>query len=141
MTALLERTIADERYRALVSTAFGVVALLLAAIGLYGVVSRFVAERQQEIGIRVALGARRHDVLGLVFQQGLALVGVGLLVGIPAAWASARLISSSLFGVTPSSIQVFGLVIGVLVFTATLAMLFPALRAGRADPLRAIRQP
>lgn len=141
MMDLLERTIANERYRALISTAFGAVALLLASIGLYGVVSRFVAERQQEIGIRVALGASRQSVLGLVFHQGLALVGAGLAVGIPAAWASARLFSSSLFGVTPSSVPVFGLVIGVLVSTATVAMLVPALRASRVDPLQAIRQP
>jgi predicted permease len=141
MSGLLERTIADERYRAEISTAFGTVALLLAAIGLYGVVSRLVAERQQEIGIRVALGAKRQDVLRLVFAQGLALVGAGLLLGIPAAWASARVIAASLFGVTPSSVHVFGLVIGLLVATSTVAMLLPALRASRVDPLQAIRQP
>ena len=141
MTDLLERTIADQRYRAVVSTAFGMVALLLAAIGLYGLVARLVAERQQEIGIRVALGASRQDVLRLVFNQGLVLVGAGLILGVPAAWASGRLIASLLFGVTPSSVHVFGLVIGVLVVTAAVAMLLPALRASRVDPLHAIRQP
>ena len=141
MPALLERTIAEERYRAVISTAFGGVALLLAAIGLYGVVSRLVAERRQEIGIRVALGASRQNILRMVFSQGLALVGAGLVLGVPAAWASARLISSTLFGVTPSSVHVFALVIGVLVSTATVAMLLPALRASRVDPLLAIRQP
>ena len=141
MPQLLEGTIANERYRALISTSFGLAALLLAAIGLYGIVSRAVAERRQEIGIRVALGARRHDILSLVFSQGLLLVGTGILVGVPAAWASARMIDSSLFGVTSSSVPVFGLVIGVLVSTATVAMLVPALRASRVDPLQAIRQP
>jgi putative ABC transport system permease protein len=140
MSVLLDRTIAVERYRALISTAFGAVALLLAALGLYGIVSRFVAERQQEIGIRVALGASRQNVLRLVFQQGLALLGVGLLAGIPAAWISGRMMASSMFGVTPSSVQVFGLVIGVLVSTTCLAMLVPAVRAGKVDPLHAIRQ-
>jgi len=104
------------------------------------VVSRIVAERQQEIGIRVALGAKRQDVLRLVFKQGLALVGAGLILGIPAAWAAGRLIASSLFGVTPSSVHVFGLVAGVLAGTSTVAMMLPALRASRVDPLKAIRQ-
>ena len=141
MPNLLERTIAEERYRAFISTAFGAMALLLAAIGLYGIVSRLVAERRQEIGIRVALGAGRHDVLHLVFGQGLRLVGAGLLIGVPAAWASARVLASSLFGVTPSSVHIFAGVVGVLVTTAAVAMLLPALKASRVDPLQAIRQP
>jgi ABC-type antimicrobial peptide transport system permease subunit len=77
----------------------------------------------------------------MVFSQGLVLVSAGLLLGVPAAWASGRLIASLLFGVTPSSVHVFGLDIGVLVTTAAVAMLLPALRASWVDPLKAIRQP
>jgi putative ABC transport system permease protein len=113
---------------------FAALALLLAAIGTYGVLSVMVAERRREIGIRMALGADRSRVLTVVMRQGLVLTGLGVVIGIAGALGLNRLIASLLFGVTPAdALTMIGVVALVLLVTA-LACLRPALRAARLDP-------
>jgi predicted permease len=118
---------------------FGVTALLLAAVGLYGIVAFAVAQRTREIGIRVALGAGSTDVLRLVIRQGIVLVGIGLLVGIPLAWGAGRLISGFLLGDGPGDPLVFVGAAALLGLVALLATWAPARRAARVDPNVALR--
>lgn len=119
---------------------FGGVALLITIIGLYGMLSYSVTERTREMGIRMALGAQRSSVLGLVIKQGLKLAGVGVLIGILGAWGLTRLMSSLLFGVTPTDSITIGLVVLVLGMVALIACYVPARRATKVDPLIALRE-
>jgi putative ABC transport system permease protein len=118
---------------------FGVLGLVLASIGLYGVLSFQVARRTREIGIRMALGSSRNAVLGLVMREGAVLVGLGLAVGIVAAAGLARLLRSLLLGVHPWDPLAFAGVVAVLLLAAFVACLVPARRATRVDPLLALR--
>jgi ABC-type antimicrobial peptide transport system permease subunit len=118
---------------------FAQVALILAGVGIYGVVSYQVAQRTREIGVRLALGAGTHRVLKHVFQKGLVLIMLGLGVGVPAALALTRVLSSLLFGVSASDPLTFAAVILLLVAVALLAIYIPARRATRVDPLVAMR--
>ena len=140
MTNLIRRTMAPEEFRAVLSGIFGAAALLLAVVGLYALLSRTVADRMHEMGVRMALGARPQDVLGLILAQGTTLVVIGLLVGIPAAIATARLMSSLLFGVTATGARTFVFVAAVLTTVSLIAMLVPAWRASRIDPMAALRE-
>jgi predicted permease len=119
--------------------AFGLVALLLAAVGLYGVVAFAVAQRTREIGIRVALGAQGGEVLGLMLRQGMTLAGIGLLVGVPLAFAVARLVSRFLVGTGAADPVVFVGAAGLLAFVTLLASYVPARRASKVDPMAALR--
>jgi len=119
--------------------AFGVVALLLAAVGLYGVVAFAVAQRTREIGIRVALGAQGGEVLGLMLRQGMTLAGIGLLVGVPLAFVGARLVSAFLVGSGAADPVVFVGAAGLLAFVTLVASYVPARRASRVDPVLALR--
>ena len=119
--------------------AFGVVALLLAAVGLYGVVAFAVAQRTREIGIRVALGAQGGEVLGLMLRQGMTLAGIGLLVGVPLAFVGARLVSAFLVGSGAADPVVFVGAAGLLAFVTLVASYVPARRASRVDPMLALR--
>jgi predicted permease len=119
--------------------AFGVVALLLAAVGLYGVVAVAVAQRTREIGIRVALGAQGGEVLGLMLRQGMTLAGIGLLVGVPLAFVGARLVSAFLVGSGAADPVVFVGAAGLLAFVTLVASYVPARRASRVDPMQALR--
>src|SRR5262245_60007568 len=139
MRTMMARTVANERYRATLSSAFGGAALLLAAIGLFGLLSRAVNERRREIGVRMAVGAKPGDVVRLVLREGAVLVAGGLLVGVPAAFAAAQLIRAQLYGVQPSDPHTFVLVSAVLGAVACVAMLLPAIRASRVDPLSTLR--
>ena len=132
-------TLMRERVLALLAAGFGLLALLLAAIGLYGLVAYGVTERTQELGVRLALGARRGQILGLVFKDAARLVGVGALLGVPAAWAASRWVRSLLFGVTPGDSVTVGVALAVLVTAALVAAYVPARRAARTDPLVALR--
>ncbi|MCI0390592.1 MAG: ABC transporter permease [Acidobacteria bacterium] len=128
-----------ERLLATLSSGFGVLALLLSCLGLYGILSYTVARRANEIGIRMALGADRRDVLWLVLRDALRLVLIGAALGIPAALAAARLVASQLFGISaadPGAIVVATL---VLLIVAAVAGYLPARRATRVDPLVALR--
>jgi predicted permease len=139
MAAMMRRSVAEERFRAQLSLAFGASAMVLAGLGLYALVARGVADRRREIGVRMALGARPGDVLRMVFGQGLRLVGAGLAVGIPAALAASRLAGSLLYGVRPTEPYTFAAVALLLVSTAAAATLLPARRAARIDPVSALR--
>lgn len=104
LTGQLERSIARERLRATIAGLFGAVALTLAAVGIYGLLAFWVARRTQEIGIRLALGAARSSVMRLVVGDALRMLLLGTIIEVPAAWALARLISSLLFGLTPTDV-------------------------------------
>ncbi|HKH43479.1 MAG TPA: ABC transporter permease [Thermoanaerobaculia bacterium] len=118
---------------------FGILALALASVGLYGVMSFSVTQRSREIGVRMALGAQQRDVLRLVLRQGLTVVGVGLLAGLLLAFGATRLVAGMLFGVTATDPMAFGVTSAVLALVALGATLIPALRAISVSPLLAIR--
>jgi predicted permease len=121
------------------ATALGVLALMLAVIGLYGVMAWLVVQRTREIGIRMALGAQAHNVLALVLKQGMKLVLIGAIIGIPASLAAVRVLSSLLTGLTTSDALTITLVTALLVGVTLLACYLPARRATRVDPLETLR--
>ncbi|HWC98852.1 MAG TPA: ABC transporter permease [Candidatus Sulfopaludibacter sp.] len=135
----LDDTLSTERLIALLSAAFGILATLLAAMGLYGVMAFVVARRTREIGLRMALGAQRTEVVWMVMREALVLLGIGLAIGVPVSFWLARYVSSQLFSVRPSDI---GTAIGALVILVAVtaaAGLFPARKASGIDPIRALR--
>ncbi len=112
---------------------------MLACVGLYGVVSQAVARRTSEIGVRMALGAERRDVLWLILRDTLVLVAIGLTVGVPAAFSATRLVRSQLFGLGATDPASFAIAIVVLTAVAAGSGSFPARRASRVDPMVALR--
>jgi predicted permease len=129
----------ERRFSLVIFGAFGAAALLLAAIGIYGVTTYVVAQSTQEIGIRMALGAQRRDVLKLVLTGAMSLVLIGTVIGLAGAYAITRVMSHLLFQVTPTDLATFVLVPMVLLIVALVACLIPARRATRVDPLVALR--
>lgn len=140
MEELVGETIAHERFRARLSAAFGGAALLLAAVGIYSLAARRVAERRREIGVRVALGARPAHVRKLVLRETLLAIVVGLALGLPAALAASQLTSALLFEVSPTSPRVFAAAAAVLAVAALAASVLPAARASRIDPMLVLRE-
>jgi predicted permease len=136
--AALDRSIAPRRTIAFAFLAFGGVALVLALGGIYAVLSYVVGRRRQEIGIRMALGARRGQVVGLVVRQGLRLVGLGVVIGLPIALVAMGSLSSLLVGVTPRDPLTYGVAILLLTATAVVSALIPARRAAGVDPKQAL---
>ena len=130
---------AQPRFRTMLISLFAAVALVLASIGIYGVISYSVAQRTHEIGIRMALGAQRHDVLKLVILQGAFLAITGAALGLGGAFALTRLMAGLLFGVTPTDALTFSYVPLSLIAIALLACYIPARRATKVDPLVALR--
>jgi putative ABC transport system permease protein len=135
----VQASVRQERLVAILSGFFGALALVIAALGLYGVTSYTVNRRVTEIGIRRALGAQRAHVLGLVLGQSLTLTGVGIGIGLAVAAAMTRALRGLLFGLTPLDPAIFIGVAALFAIVATLAALFPAHRATRVDPLVALR--
>lgn len=136
---VIANSIRQQRFTSLVLSVFAGVALLLAAAGLYGVISYSVAQRTHELGIRVALGAQVKDVMRLVLRQGMAIVVAGEVIGIIGAFGLTRLLGGLLFGVTPTDAATFIAVTIVLTVVALLACYIPARRATKVDPLVALR--
>jgi putative ABC transport system permease protein len=137
---LVSQSLASRRYLAQAVAGFAGAAFLLAAIGIYGVISYRVAERTREIGIRIALGARGGRVMRLVVGEGARVVGAGLLAGLAASAVATRLLASFLFGVRPIDPATFAAVSLLLVVTGLAAAWFPARRAARIDPMKALRE-
>jgi putative ABC transport system permease protein len=132
-------SIAQPRLNAMLVTLFAVIALLLAAAGIFGVMSYSVAQRTQEIGIRLALGAQRHDVLRLIVLQGMRFVGAGLFLGLIGVFVCSRLLQSFLFDIGATDLRTMFTVTLILTGVAFLACLLPARRATLVDPIRALR--
>jgi putative ABC transport system permease protein len=139
MDQLLARTLSEAKFRLLLFGLFGVLALLLAAIGIYGVMATSVSQRTHEIGLRMALGAQKRDVLRLIIRQGMTSVIVGIGAGLAFAFALTRLMSTLLFGVTPTDPATLALITILLGIVALLACYLPARRAMKVDPLVALR--
>jgi len=130
---------ASERITAALASLFGGVAALLVGVGIYGLLAYMVTQRWREVGIRIALGAGRGDVLKLVVGQGCKLALIGLAIGLAGAWASTRVLASLLFGVKPTDPLTFVSVPLLLMGLALLASYIPARRATKVDPAVALR--
>jgi ABC-type antimicrobial peptide transport system permease subunit len=139
MTELFEASVGPRRLAMLLLGVFASVALLLAVIGIYGVMAFSVAQRTQELGIRRALGAQPTDILRLVLRRGLALALAGIAIGAAGAFALTRILSSLLFHVTPTDPAAFLAIAGLFLLVALAASYLPARRATRIDPMSALR--
>ena len=133
----------QEHLIAMLSSLFGGLALLLASVGLYGLLAFGVVQRTNEMGIRMAVGARRIDVVGMVIREALVLVTIGVLIGIPAVLAAARFASSQisglLYGISATDPVTIALAAALLIAVAAVASYFPARRASLVDPMVALR--
>jgi ABC-type antimicrobial peptide transport system permease subunit len=139
MVQAMERGLTSQRFSALLLGIFGGIALVLASVGIYSVLSYIVRGRSREIGIRTALGARTSDVLRLVLVEGMSPALVGIAIGTIGALASARILTSLIFGVSAADPVTLAVVAATLPLVALLSSLVPAWRASRVDPLRALR--
>ena len=139
MNDVRDQSLANARFLMILLFGFGAAGLLLAAVGVYGVMAHMAASRTREMGIRIALGARSSSVQWLVIREGMLLTIAGLAIGLALALAGSRAMTSMLYGVTPTDAATFVVVPAVLVLTALLATWLPALRASRADPMRSLR--
>ena len=139
MDQILSTSLAFQRFSMILMTIFAALALILAAVGTYGVMAYSTAQRTHEIGIRMALGARPGDVLRMVVGQGMLLAAIGLAIGLAAALETTQLLTSQLYGVKPADPLVLAVVVALLGLVALLACYIPARRAARVDPLVALR--
>ena len=139
MTDIIDAETASRSVQVRVLAGFAFVAFLLAAIGIHGVLSFAVSQRTPEIGVRIALGAQRSDILRMVMKQGVLLVAAGLVPGLALAYAAGRSLQTLLTGVTPADTVTFASVIGVTLLMTFAGTLLPTLRALRVDPIRAMR--
>jgi predicted permease len=135
----IDRSLLTERMIAMLSAVFGLVATLLAMVGLYGVMAYTVARRTREIGIRIALGAFGKDVIWMVMREVLLMIAAGALIGVPAALALTRYVQTQLYGLTPADPFTLAAATAALITVAAVAGYIPALRASRIDPIRALR--
>jgi ABC-type antimicrobial peptide transport system permease subunit len=139
MADVIARSTAQRRFALLLFAAFGIVALLLASAGIYGVLAGRVAERTREIGLRSALGATPSDIVRMVMREGTVLTLLGTGLGIGGALLLSRFLAALLYGVAPADPATLATVAAVLVSVALLACLIPAMRAIRIDPIAALR--
>jgi ABC-type antimicrobial peptide transport system permease subunit len=139
MEDVLSKAQARPRFLTLLLSFFSVVALAIATVGIYGVISYSVARRTKEFGLRMALGAQDTDVLGLVMKQGAGMVLIGIVAGLAIALMLTRLMTSLLFGVTPTDVLTYGSVTAILLAVALAACYVPAKRATQVDPIKTLR--
>jgi putative ABC transport system permease protein len=139
MEQFLSLQLAQPRFNMMLLVAFAGVAMILAAIGIYGVIAYSVTQRTREIGIRMALGAQKEQMLGMMLRQSLMLVVIGLALGLAAAIAATRLLAALLYGVGANDLTTYAVVVGLLGGAALLASYIPARRAMRVDPMVALR--
>jgi ABC-type antimicrobial peptide transport system permease subunit len=140
MNDVVDRSLASRRFSADLVGGFAGLALLLASIGIYGLLAYMVGQRSREIGLRLALGARRRDVLKLILGKGVVLAGVGIVAGVIFSAATASMMASLLYGVHPHDLVVFLAVPLLLFAVAVLASYLPARRAAKVDPMSALRE-
>jgi ABC-type antimicrobial peptide transport system permease subunit len=138
-SSVFERSLQRDRLLAVLAGIFGLVGLVLACIGLYGVMAHTVAARTGEIGIRMTLGARGLQVEWMVVREALLLAGTGAIVGVPLALASGQLARGLLYGLEPSDQVVFAASLGIMIVVSAAAAWIPARRAARVDPMFALR--
>jgi putative ABC transport system permease protein len=136
---LIGGTLAQPRFNMLLLGSFAAVAMVLAALGIYGVIAYSVAQRTREIGIRMALGAQRGDVLRMILRQSMIIIGVGLGVGLFGAFALTRWMGSLLYGVSAHDLSIHGMVLMLLAGAGLIASYIPARRAMAVDPIVALR--
>jgi putative ABC transport system permease protein len=136
---LIARSLAEDRYRTLLISVFGIAAGLLASFGLYSVIARSVAQRTRELGVRIAVGAARSAILAMILRQSLLLVTVGLCFGVVVAVAATRLVSSILFGVSATNVPTYLGVAALMMGIAVIAAWKPARAATQVDPIQALR--
>ena len=139
LRTVVDDSLATQRFSALLAGAFGILSLVLASIGLYGVISYSVAQRTREIGIRVALGARRASIFAMVFGMGGRLAALGIVIGLFAALLVSRLMASALYGVQPTDKLTYIAAVPILAVAALLGCYGPARRAMRVEPVTALR--
>jgi ABC-type antimicrobial peptide transport system permease subunit len=139
MNDVLDRSLASRRFSADLVGGFAGLALLLASIGIYGLLAYMVGQRSREIGLRIALGARRDDILKLFLGKGVALAGVGIVAGVVVSASTASMMASLLYGVRPHDPAVFLIVPLLLLAVAVVASYIPAWRATKVDPMIALR--
>jgi len=139
MTALVSRQLAQPRFNMMLLAVFAAVAMVLAAIGIYGVIAYSVTQRTREIGIRMALGAQKTQMLTMVLRQSMLLVAIGLAVGFLVALGATRVMSTLLYGVGANDLSIYAVVIALLSAAAFLASYVPARRAMKVDPMVALR--
>jgi len=135
----IDRSLLRERLVATITALFGALALVLAAIGLYGVLSYGVTRRTRELGIRIAIGATRQSILWLIFREAGWVLGVGMGLGLGAAWVLGRVVRTLLFGIGPTDLVSVATAVAVLAAAGTLAAWIPARRASTVDPILALR--
>jgi predicted permease len=140
MDRRIEDNVFLQRLLAMIATVFGLLALLLASIGLYGVMAYSVARRSNEVGIRMALGANRQRIVVTIVRETMTLVGAGVIVGVGAAWAATRLIAGTLFGVSAMDPPTVTFAVAVMTAVALAASYVPARRAAAVDPVVSLRQ-
>ena len=140
MDTVITEALWERRLWGVLFLIFAILALTLASIGLFGVMSYLVSQRTREIGIRMALGSSQSSVLGLVAKHGLALAAIGIVIGIAGAFALIRSIQTLIYGIAPNDPSTFAMVALVLAMVALVACGVPAWRAARIDPIIALRQ-
>jgi hypothetical protein len=136
----VDRALLQERFMAGLATFAAAITILLACIGVYGLLAYSVTARVREIGVRVALGAARGTVVWMIVRDGLAIVVPGMLIGAPCAWAAARLVRAQLYGIAPGDPRTLLVAAAIFLVTALVASLLPALRASRVAPVEALRE-